>query len=157
MLKKVALWILVILYMAFIFSFSAQEAEESKETSSTVIVKVVKALDVGDKLTDKEVEEIAEKASYPVRKLAHFLMYALLAFLSALLIFEYTQKKRIIYFGAVLVTFLYACTDELHQKFVSGRSGQISDVLLDTAGGLFGATLLLLICRLIEKIKKRRV
>ena len=33
---------------------------------------------------------------------------------------------------------LYAVTDEFHQLFVPGRSGQFSDVVLDSAGALAG-------------------
>ena len=33
---------------------------------------------------------------------------------------------------------IYAATDEYHQTFIAGRSGEIQDVLLDTAGALFG-------------------
>ena len=30
---------------------------------------------------------------------------------------------------------LYACSDEIHQTFVAGRSGEVLDVLIDTIGG----------------------
>ena len=36
----------------------------------------------------------------------------------------------------------YAATDEIHQLFVPGRSGQVSDVLLDSAGVLAGLLVL---------------
>ena len=35
----------------------------------------------------------------------------------------------------------YAGSDELHQKLIDGRSGQISDVLLDSCGVFLGAAL----------------
>lgn len=34
------------------------------------------------------------------------------------------------------VTFIYACTDEIHQLFVPGRAGRFTDVLIDTTGGI---------------------
>jgi VanZ family protein len=37
---------------------------------------------------------------------------------------------------ALLVTFLVASADEIHQRFVPNRTGQFSDVLLDTCGGV---------------------
>ncbi|MFR1872919.1 MAG: VanZ family protein [Coprococcus sp.] len=49
---------------------------------------------------------------------------------------------------------LYAVTDEIHQLFVPGRSGQITDVILDSCGGLIGAVLSATILYLIRKRKK---
>ena len=45
-------------------------------------------------------------------------------------------------------------TDEIHQLFVPGRSGQITDVILDSCGGLIGAVLSAIILYLIRKRKK---
>ena len=44
--------------------------------------------------------------------------------------------------GDMLTAALYAATDEVHQLFVPGRSGQVSDVLLDSAGAIAGLALL---------------
>jgi VanZ family protein len=43
---------------------------------------------------------------------------------------------------ALALVFAYAASDELHQVFVPNRTAQISDVLIDTSGGV--AALLLL-------------
>ena len=56
---------------------------------------------------------------------------------------------------SILLSFLYACTDELHQIFVPGRSAQFRDVLIDTLGASFGATITYLIIKLFTKIKTR--
>lgn len=56
---------------------------------------------------------------------------------------------------SILFSFLYACTDELHQIFVPGRSAQFRDVLIDTLGASFGATITYLIIKLFTKIKTR--
>ena len=39
---------------------------------------------------------------------------------------------------SLLISMLYACTDEFHQHFVPGRSCEVRDVLIDTAGALIG-------------------
>jgi VanZ family protein len=44
--------------------------------------------------------------------------------------------------GALAMVALYAASDEFHQTFVPGRTGQLSDVLVDTAGGAAGLGLL---------------
>lgn len=43
---------------------------------------------------------------------------------------------------ALALVFLYAASDELHQVFVPGRTGQISDVVVDVSGAVAGLTLL---------------
>ncbi len=40
--------------------------------------------------------------------------------------------------GALLIVFLYASTDEFHQRFVPSRTSCFTDVLIDTAGGALG-------------------
>ena len=35
----------------------------------------------------------------------------------------------------IIFVFIYACSDEIHQLFIRGRSGEILDVLIDTLGG----------------------
>jgi VanZ family protein len=40
------------------------------------------------------------------------------------------------YLWAILLTILYAVSDEYHQTFVPGRNGQLADVLIDSLGGL---------------------
>ena len=42
-------------------------------------------------------------------------------------------------------------TDEVHQLFVPGRSGQISDVILDSAGALAGVLVLSVVRKLIKR------
>lgn len=54
---------------------------------------------------------------------------------------------------SILFSFLYACTDEIHQIFVPGRSAQFRDVLIDTLGASFGAIITYLIIKLFTKIK----
>lgn len=44
---------------------------------------------------------------------------------------------------AWLIATAYAATDEVHQLFVPGRGGQVTDVLLDSAGALLGVWLYL--------------
>ena len=143
MIRKTILWTLVILWMATIFFFSSQEAPESKKVSSGVIKTVVKTIDVKDSLTEKEVESISENLTFIVRKGAHFSAYTLLCILVALLLKEYKIIGGRQAFYSVGIAFLYACSDEFHQLFVNGRSGELRDVLIDTAGALFGVVLLL--------------
>ncbi len=46
---------------------------------------------------------------------------------------------------ALLIAALYSVTDEFHQRFVPGRSCQLSDMLLDSCGAAIGILLVLFI------------
>ena len=81
------------------------------------------------------------------RKLSHMGEYSVLA----LLLWHAIRNSRImVEHGwkwsqaalALALVFLYAGTDEFHQAFVPGRTGQFSDVMIDTAGGALGLALL---------------
>ena len=43
-------------------------------------------------------------------------------------------EKQLVY--AILFCLIYACSDEIHQLFVSGRSGNLLDVMIDLLGSL---------------------
>lgn len=50
-----------------------------------------------------------------------------------------------VFLPALLIGFLYACSDEFHQRFVPGRSGEFRDVVIDTAGVLIGIAIVLIL------------
>ena len=55
---------------------------------------------------------------------------------------------------ALIFCLLYAISDEFHQTFVAGRSGQITDVLIDLSGSLAGILLLSTILYLTNRKKQ---
>lgn len=89
-----------------------------------------------------------------LRKLAHFCEYALLGAHMAFFPSLFFGKRA--FFAAALSLFgvFVASLDEGLQRLVPGRSGMLSDVILDTAGYFFGLFLLLAICFLFVQKKK---
>ena len=78
-------WLLVILWMGLIFSFSGQTAEVSGEISSSTTAKIIAQIYPGfDSLSPDEQAEIIDTAEHFVRKIAHLCEYFIL---SALLVF----------------------------------------------------------------------
>ena len=86
-----------------------------------------------------------------LRKCAHFAEYAVLGALTAAALHT---SAHFSWPRALLPGPFAALCDETIQLFVPGRSGQIADVWLDTAGYLTGALLTLLIFRLCRKWPK---
>lgn len=135
--------ILAVLWMVVIFSFSARPAEQSTGDSRWAghMIGQLFVPGFGD-WSDKEQEAFAEKVDYPVRKTAHAMEYAVLGLLTA---GAYIRRGTSIRKGILVpwgIAALYAASDEFHQLFVPGRSGQVSDVVLDSAGVLAGVLLL---------------
>ncbi len=146
MKKKHCYAILCIIWMLVIFWFSAQVADDSQEMSDFF----VHLLDAVFSLDIMRNEIIRDMTSFLVLKAAHMSEYAVLAILFGLTIREYKKEPWLL--PALAATAAYAATDEFHQLFVPGRSGQLKDVLIDTAGGALGLVLLALILYL----KRRR-
>ena len=46
----------------------------------------------------------------------------------------------------------YSISDEIHQKFIPGRSAELRDVIIDSLGALTGILVCIVFLRLIEKI-----
>ncbi|MDD5888628.1 MAG: VanZ family protein [bacterium] len=131
MLKKIIKLSLVIVWMFLIFSFSSDTGKASTKKSDGVIISTVQFFK-GRELTAKEKEKYINFLVVPVRKGAHFLVYFILAILIISFLNEFMDINKKCLFLALFLAFLYACSDEIHQLMVAGRSGQVSDVLLDT-------------------------
>lgn len=148
-MKRTILTILTVLWMLLIFSFSNQKAVESTEVSNSfiekTIVKVYKVFDSNFTL-DKE-KDIVKKYTVLVRKTAHFSVYLILGILIYLTLISYGVEKNVI-IVSILSTMLYAISDEFHQFFIEGRSCELFDVLIDTAGGSLGVLIFQKIGRL---------
>ncbi len=59
--------------------------------------------------------------------------------------------------AALLICLIYGATDEFHQTFVDGRSGEVRDVLVDTLGALIAIVLIWIVIRCIsERLMKKK-
>lgn len=136
-MKKVINIILIILWMGLIFVLSNDTAEESSKKSDGLIVRCVQDI-IKRNLSTKEKEKVLKYLVKPVRKSAHFFLYFVLGILIINLFksFELFNYKMILL--AILLCFLYACSDEIHQLFIKGRSCEVRDILIDTIGSLSG-------------------
>ncbi len=140
MKRKIIYSILIVLWMGLIFSLSNQPASDSTELSdgfiSNTIGNVYKVFNKN--ISSDELNDIKVKYTHPVRKMAHFTIYMILGILVTLLVREYNVSFYKCLFISLLVCLLYSISDEVHQLFVSGRSGEIRDVLIDTSGSFIG-------------------
>ena len=127
--KRIILFVLVISWMILIFWFSSAGHEVSSGQSERVVQSI-------RHMTNISVPEMI------VRKAAHVFLYFVLGILLTLLVRTYHIRWRSVVLWAVGIACAYAATDEAHQSLVGGRSGQVSDVLLDTAAACVGAVVI---------------
>ena len=150
MQRKIIKIILVIVWMGVIFSFSNEEATGSDKLSHNFIVRITKVV-VGKKYNAK-IEQKAMSYVTIVRKTAHAFIYFVLAVLSFSLFKEYfgITSKTIIY--TVFLCLCYSISDEFHQMFIAGRSGELRDVLIDCSSAILATFL----CYKITAIRKNK-
>lgn len=128
---------LTILWTIIIFSFSLQPADTSSQLSSGFgrwLIEVF-APNLIEKLEMMPAEQLSH-LHFLLRKCAHFTEYLVLGVFVMLSLKQIKVHCKALV-GLIICT-LVASVDETIQLFVNGRSGQISDVLLDSAGAMVG-------------------
>lgn len=142
--------------MALIFHLSSQNADISSKTSGSVIESVADIFYPRfSDMSVSEQDEIIEAFQFVVRKTAHCILYTVLGVLSFLSVVSYRNLKyrcRILISAAICL--LYAASDEIHQLFVAGRSGEVRDICIDFCGSFLAITVLAILSRHIKRIYK---
>ena len=82
------------------------------------------------------------RLNFGVYKLAHLVVFTILGVLVAGAV-RHLKTPRSSWWAWVLVV-LYAIGDEIHQSFVPGRSPLVTDVAIDSIGGVLGLFIYLL-------------
>ena len=158
MLKYLSLFF-VISIMITIFLFSAQSAKDSSDLSGKIVDIVIKiVLPNYNELPYIQQQQIKEKVSLVIRKLAHFTEFAVLGFFLMVHLLSYKpyiKSFNIKLFIRVCISWiigtLYAVSDEIHQMFVTDRYSSIYDVMIDSSGILFGILLIILFFPIFSK------
>ena len=130
---------------AFIFFNSAQTAEVSDGVSHGVLAWI-------EALFERHGVQTG-LTNHIIRKSGHFLEYFILGALLLATLRSFSAKIRQNIFLPLFFGLLVPVLDETLQLVVEGRSGQVSDVLLDFSGALTG---ILLACAAVYLTARRR-
>ena len=143
MTKKIIMWTLVVMWMGVIFFFSSYNGIDSTSQSKGFLYNTLgKVIDIFDKdITLHEKDLLIEKLDTPIRKVAHGCVYLILAILICLALDNYKIDIKKLLIVAFIICVLYAISDEIHQTFIDGRSGEIKDVFIDSIGVSLGLLL----------------
>ncbi len=138
----------VVFILIAMFLFSSQTSDVSSDTSGRVVKFIVRLFNIDDTAHNISMLHTV------IRKLAHFSLFMILGVsVSSVVHFSLGRLEILL---SPLVCLLAAILDETHQLFISGRSGEIRDVLIDFSGAVFGSVLFLLAVYIVRSIRSRR-
>ncbi|MDO4663758.1 MAG: VanZ family protein [Erysipelotrichaceae bacterium] len=141
--KRSLFWLITIVLIDIaIFYFSSQQGTASERQSRFVL----DVFQIAESLTTQKI----------IRKLAHFSIYAGMGICWLNFLCSLSLSKKQCFVIAILMCFLFAASDEWHQTFVPGRSGELLDVGLDTLGAMIGTSLMMFLCHLKAMIHQRK-
>ncbi len=131
-----------------IFKLSDMDAVNSNDKSTSLVEKAIrKVIDITNEYdishaypSDEKIQEATEFINAPLRKVAHATVYcvmAILIILTGTILFKHRHYLALC-LATIFLCFVFAMTDEYHQTFIDGRTGQMLDVIIDTAGACVG-------------------
>lgn len=148
--------LIVLAVMITIFYFSSQTAEASTATSGGFVETAMGFITrFFGSLSSDAYQSVENTVTFIVRKAAHFLEFTALGFFLEIHLRTFLEKKTWLFSG--IISLLYACSDELHQHFVSERAPRFFDVCVDFFGAFCGILLVCIIAFSAYKIKNKRM
>ena len=127
--------LLPLIWMAIIFIFSQQPASISSGQSSVFVEQlhhIVPSID-------------QQLLTFMIRKSAHIFAYFILGILLFNALWRVELRKLTFdrpTMSSIAICALYAASDELHQLFISGRSGEVRDIIIDSIAASIGVVLI---------------
>ncbi|MDF2520150.1 MAG: VanZ family protein [Clostridia bacterium] len=152
MRRRYILWGLVIVWMMVIFGFSSDDKEASsyKSQQITAVVQEVASKMPEDVALVNQLRYISE---HIVRKLGHVLEYFMLTMLVIAATLISGKDIKTACKNGVVISLLFAVSDELHQLYTPGRGGQLTDVVIDMTGVVAATVLVLLVSYIRSRFK----
>jgi|LGVF01.1.fsa_nt_gb VanZ family protein len=142
-------WTMLFLWMLFIFNLSSQVADESMGLSEGATEFVMKMIEK----VNPDIDFNIDGFHHIIRKCAHFTAYLILGAFAVNALKKSEIKGQRVFFLALLFCVLYAISDEFHQLFVLGRSGEINDVVIDSIGSITGIWIYSKLIRIIDGLR----
>ncbi|MGM8213913.1 VanZ family protein [Virgibacillus sp. W0430] len=155
-MRKYFSWLAVFIWMGCIFYLSHQPATNSDALSSNLTQVIMEWFTT----IAPQVEIQWDMLHHLIRKNAHFIAYFILGVVVLNALQQLTASTQKVecrinvknFSISLLICICYALSDEFHQLFIPGRSGEWRDVGIDSAGAIAGISTLFII----QKIKNRK-
>lgn len=144
----VLFWIAAIAWAMVLFVFSGQNANESGQLSRRVTEIVFRIF--------PNIPLRFEDLHFLIRKTAHFCIFALEGFLlGGAMILSFNPH----WLGGLLAAAgcsAMAALNEYHQSFFEGRSCELRDMIIDSAGSVTGVIVITLVLWIIHRIRRNK-
>jgi VanZ family protein len=124
--KVIKSWLPVIIWAAIIFLFSANP------DPYTILPETWRVLRPLPTVTNFSMTEL-------IGQIMHFVEYAILSILILRAITHSRPISRKSVLLTILLTMIYAFSDEIHQTFIPGRTFQLFDLFIDLLGAITGS------------------
>jgi len=131
MQKKKSIWlVLTLIWTVVIILFTLQPGNTSSNLSGSILTRILSwfAPDILNHPTQLNIWHNV------LRKSAHFMEYFILGTITIHAVKEMTLKHKRV--SAIVYCLFIASLDETIQLFVPGRSGKLTDVMIDFIGAL---------------------
>lgn len=151
---RVFSFLLLVSWMGLIFWFSSKNSTESSATSGGLLNWLINIFYRDfDLLTEAKQTAFLTVATVWIRKGAHAFIYMILGVFAFLNVASLRKIRLLVrLFMGWGFCILYAVSDEWHQTFISGRSGEIRDIIIDSLGALIGLLFCLFFVGLFSRI-----
>lgn len=150
-IHKLLAWTAAFTWMGFIFILSHQPASSSSELSSGIVQIISEMTTTVFPFISIDIDQL----HFYIRKGAHFFAYFTLGIL-VLHAITLRHKMTLRYFMiSLVICVLYAMSDEFHQLFIPGRSGEVRDVLIDSAGSVIGLSVYVSVVNLWKRLSRK--
>ena len=151
MKQRVLPFLLVLSWLALIFSFSAQDAATSSHLSGGIVGGLVGIIEILE--PDFSLRFDVTRLHGFIRNAAHFSLYFVLGVYVANLMRTFFSDWFRVGVDASLFALVVGIFDEMYQYTVPGRAMSMGDILIDFAGAIAGVGLyILFVYKLIKPV-----
>lgn len=163
---RAVILLLIVINLGFIWFNSSQTADESNKRSKSIAHSIAPYAVSEYKDMPKSDKSTAEsKLNNRLRTFAHaaeFVPLGILLFLLITAVFDFKNSNRAAVIlccvvCVMLLAFLFALGDEIHQLFVDKRAFEWSDIRNDCIGSASGLAVCLAVCETVRAIKSKSI
>lgn len=151
MILRVITWIMTFVWLGGIFFLSSRPVDVSRGDSAWLMEKLG-LVDSVEEAEDTSNQQAMSLQTF-IRKKAHICLFAGLSMLIFLSLYGYVGQSEKTALISFILTTIYGATDEFHQIF-SNRGAQVSDIIVDARGALWGLMVMLVVFIIIENFPK---
>ena len=138
--RKVFKILLCVIWLGVIFYNRTRPGEISQKSSNEIINVAKKVI----KIPAVSIDEAGSKfkdVNFYIRKNAHFFQYLILGLLLCSALRQFKLNKGTEIFLMLFLLLLFPVIDELIQKYIPGRTSNITDIVIDFSGGVLAVVL----------------